>query len=221
MQDYFSFIIPLLPYFFQGLLTTIEASLCAILLGIVIALLITVIRLSNCKPLIAVSNVYVSFMRGTPLLVQLFVIFYSISVMGLSLPPFLTGVIALSLNTGAFSAEILRGGLTSIQKGQYEAASVLGISTFKTYARIIFPQVFVIQLPPLISEFINVIKMSPMISTIAVVELTRVGQRFVTSTYKPIPIYITLAVFYLVITTGLEGLVGVLERKLAKFKDNN
>lgn len=219
MKDYFAFILPKMPYFLKGLLTTLQVSACAIILGIIVAIVLTAMRLTHSRTLHNIASVYVSFMRGTPILVQLFVIFYSVSVMGLNIPPFLTGVIALSLNTGAYSAEIIRGGLNAIPKGQYEAAEVLGISSVKMYARIILPQVFVIELPPLISEFINVIKMSPQVSIIAVVELTRIGQQMVTSTYKPIPIYLTLAGMYFLLATFLEILVGVLKKKLAKFKN--
>lgn len=221
MADYFSFIGSLMPYFLQGLLTTIEVSLLASLLGILLALLITLIRLVNIRVLVAITDVYVSFMRGTPLMVQIFVIFYSLAVLGLNVPAFLTGVIALSLNTGAFSAEILRGGLNAIPRGQFEAAEVLGISKGKTYARIIFPQILITQLSPLVSEFINIIKVSPMVSMIAVVELTRVGQRFIATTFQPIPIYLTLAALYFIVATLLEVILEIGKRKLAKFQNES
>ncbi|MCD7904821.1 MAG: amino acid ABC transporter permease [Clostridiales bacterium] len=161
----------------------------------------------------AAVNIYISFVRGTPVLIQIFIIYYVIAMAGPNVPAFATGVIALSLNTGGFMVEIFRGGLSAVPKGQYEAADALGMSRGKALKRIIFPQVFRLIMPQLTSEFINIIKASPMLSIISIVELTRAAQRLYKQTYEPIPFFIAIAVFYFIICAGLEIIVKKQEKK--------
>jgi ABC-type amino acid transport system permease subunit len=136
--------------------------------------------------------------------------------MGLNLSAFTSGVIALSLNSGGFIAEIIRGALTAIPKGQTEAAAALGMSKPKIWIRIILPQVFKVAAPQLTSEFINVIKVSPMLSVLAVVELTRTAQRLVSQTYITLPFYIAIAVLYFIICAALEEIVKFQQRRNEK-----
>ena len=143
------------------------------------------------------------------MLVQIYIIYQALAVMGLNLSNLASGIIALSLNSGGFIAEIIRGGLTAVPKGQTEAARALGMS-------VVFPQVFKVALPQLTSEFINVIKVSPMLSVLAIVELTRTAQRLVTQTYINLPFYIAIAVMYFVICAGLEELVKLQKKRLER-----
>ena len=145
---------------------------------------------------------------------QIFIIYYALAMIGLDIPSYQSGVIALSLNSGGFIAEIIRGGLSAIPKGQYEAAEVLKMNKFQTLTRIIFPQVFRIILPQLLSEFISVIKISPLLSIIAVVELTRAAQKIITTTYVSLPFYITIAIMYFILNSVLEFLVNIIEKKM-------
>ena len=160
--------------------------------------------------------VYISFVRGTPVLVQIYIIYQALAVMGLNLSNLTSGIIALSLNSGGFIAEIIRGGLNAVPKGQVEAARALGMSEPKILMRIVFPQVFRVALPQLTSEFINVIKVSPMLSVLAIVELTRTAQRLVTQTYINLPFYIAIALLYFVICAGLEELVKLQKKRLER-----
>ena len=209
----FNLVMHYMPYLLKGLLNTVVVSVCAILIALCVGLLLSVLRLSGNRFITAIVNIYISFVRGTPLLVQIFIIFYALAMVGPNIPAFATGVIALRLNSGGFMAEIIRGGLTAIPKGQYESAVALGMSKTKTLFRIIFPQVFRIVVPQLTSEFINVIKVSPMLSVISIVELTRTAQRLYKQTYEPIPFFIAIAVLYFIVCAGLEEIVKRQERK--------
>lgn len=202
-----------MPYLLQGLMYTILVSVCAILIALCVGIFLSALRLRDNTFITAIINVYISFVRGTPLLVQIFIIFYAVAMVGPNIPAFATGVIALSLNSGGFMAEIIRGGLTAIPKGQYESAIALGMTRTKALIRIIFPQVFKIIIPQLTSEFINVIKVSPMLSVISIVELTRTAQRLYKQTYEPIPFFVAIAIFYFVICAGLEEIVKRQERR--------
>ncbi len=199
------------PAIFRGLLNTILVSVCAIIVALVLGVILSVLRMGKKSPISrivsAVINVYISFVRGTPVLVQIYIIYQSLAVIGLNLSSFVSGVIALSLNSGGFIAEIFRGAFMAIPTGQYESAAALGMSKYQTFTRIVFPQVFKTALPQLTSEFINVIKVSPMLSVIAIVELTRTAQRLSAQTFITLPFYITIAVLYFIICALLEEVV--------------
>lgn len=202
-----------MPFLLKGLLTTLEVAVCAIILGLIIGVLITVIRLMNCKPLAVLASIYVSFVRGTPFLIQIYLIYYGISAISTGISPFVTGVICLGFNAGAFLSEIIRAGVSAIPVGHTEAAKALGMSQFQILYRIIFPQVFAVVKPQLITEFITDIKGTPMLSVIALVELTRAAQRVINRKHEPIPIYFTIAIMYFIVNCLLEEVVKYVERK--------
>ena len=202
----------------KGLGYTVFVSVAAILIALCVGMLLSVMRMGGdslpSRILKKIVAVYISFVRGTP--VQIYIIYQALAVMGLNLSNLASGIIALSLNSGGFIAEIIRGGLTAVPKGQTEAARALGMSEPKILMRIVFPQVFKVALPQLTSEFINVIKVSPMLSVLAIVELTRTAQRLVTQTYINLPFYIAIAVMYFVICAGLEELVKLQKKRLER-----
>ena len=202
----------------KGLGYTVFVSVAAILIALCVGMLLSVMRMGgdSLPSRILKKTVYISFVRGTPVLVQIYIIYQALAVMGLNLSNLASGIIALSLNSGGFIAEIIRGGLTAVPKGQTEAARALGMSEPKILMRIVFPQVFKVALPQLTSEFINVIKVSPMLSVLAIVELTRTAQRLVTQTYINLPFYIAIAVMYFVICAGLEELVKLQKKRLER-----
>lgn len=209
----FDVVFKYMPYLIKGLWYTVLVSVEAIIIALCVGMILTIIRAGKNKILTYIVNIYISFVRGTPLLVQIFIIYYALAVLGLDIPAFESGVIALSLNSGGFIAEIMRGGLSAIPKGQTEAAVALGMSKIRIWFRIIFPQVFGIILPQLTNEFINVIKVSPLLSVISVVELTRAAQKVVSQTYVTLPFYFTIAVLYFIINSGLEVLVKYQEKR--------
>lgn len=214
LKDSIDLIIQYMPNLLEGLKYTILVSLQAIGIGFIVGVILSILRMGKSKIIKYIVNIYISFVRGTPIIVQIFIIYYALAMIGLDIPSFQSGVIALSLNSGGFIAEIIRGGLSAIPKGQYEAAAVLRMNKFQTLTRIIFPQVFRIILPQLLSEFISVIKISPLLSIIAVVELTRAAQKIVTTTYVSLPFYITIAIMYFILNSILELLVNIVEKKI-------
>lgn len=206
-----------MPLLIKGLGYTILVSILAILVALVIGMALTALRSGGnsivSRLIQAICGIYISFVRGTPVLVQIYIIYQALAAMGANLSNFASGVIALSLNSGGFMAEIMRGGITTIPKGQIEAGYSVGMSKFQIWTRIILPQVFKTVLPQLTSEFINVIKVSPMLSIIAIVELTRTAQRLVNNTYITVPFYITIAIMYFIVCALLEEVVKYLKRK--------
>jgi ABC-type amino acid transport system permease subunit len=152
--------------------------------------------------------------RGTPLLVQIFLVYYALpGLTGIDLRPFTAGVLALSLNSGAFAAEIIRGGLTRVPHGQYEAADALGLPRFVTWFKIILPQVLRSILPPLVNEFTLLVKASTLLSVITVVDLTRTAQNIMNTTYRPVEAFIIAAALYFIMLFVLSTLARQLENR--------
>nr|WP_254903630.1 amino acid ABC transporter permease [Clostridium tyrobutyricum] len=203
-----------MPNLLDGLKYTILVSVQAIGLGFAVGIILSILRMGKSKVINCLVGIYISFVRGTPIIVQIFIIYYALAMIHLDIPSFQSGVIALSLNSGGFIAEVVRGGLSAIPKGQYEAATALRMDKFQTLTRIIFPQVIRIILPQLLSEFISVIKISPLLSIIAVVELTRSAQKIVNTTYISIPFYITIAIMYFILNSIVEFFANQLEKKM-------
>ncbi len=170
-------------------------------------------KTSSFAPVRWLSTFYIWFIRGTPTLIQVFIVYFGFPQLGLKLSPFVAGVLALGVNSGAYVAEIIRSGLTAIPKGQMESAMALGISCRKTMTTIILPQVFRIILPPLTNEAITCLKNTSLLSTITVMELTLYSQVLIATTFRPFQFYIATAVIYLIMTTVLSQLSAYLERR--------
>lgn len=198
----------------EGLKYSFVIALLSLLIGNVLGLVIALLRLSGRKYLSVPAYLYTEFFRNTPPLVQLIWIFYVLPILfGITLPPIWAGVTALSLNAGAFLAEIFRAGLQSIERGQHDACSVLGLSPVQTFRYVTFPQAIRRVLPPAGNVFISLIKDSSLLSVIAVPELTYQAQVFVTATFRPLEIYTILAVMYFLLTYPLSLLTTWLERR--------
>lgn len=200
----------------EGAFVTLEVSLLSIALGLLVGTVLTCMRQSSLPGLAGFVLLYVSFIRGTPALIQVLMVYYALPSIGLNLPPFPAGVIALGMNSGAYVTEILRGGLAALPAGQIEAARSVGMPTPLIWRRIILPQVFVMALPALTGEAIGLLKLSSLLSVITIVELTRSARRIVATTYKPIEIYIAVAILYFMmcftitlVTRRLEKLTSV------------
>jgi polar amino acid transport system permease protein len=163
----------------------------------------------------AVSAFYIWFIRGTPTLIQIFIIYFGMPQLGIRLSPFTAGVLALGINSGAYVAEIVRSGLSAIARGQTESALALGFSPSETMRSIILPQVFRIILPPITNEAIATLKNTSLLSTITVVELTLYAQTLIAATFRPFEFYIAVALIYLVLTTVLTQAASWLERRYA------
>jgi polar amino acid transport system permease protein len=197
-----------------GLKYSLEVSALSLVFGNAIGLLAAMVRMSRRTPFTQIAYVYIDFFRTTPALVQLIWIFYALPVLtGVSISPLWSGVLALSLNAGAFLAETFRSGLESISSGQRDAASVLGLSRAQAFIWVILPQAFRRVLPATANVFIGLIKDSSLLSVIAVPELTYEIQSQVQATFRPLELYTILAITYFVFTYPLSLLSTGLERR--------
>jgi arginine/lysine/histidine/glutamine transport system substrate-binding/permease protein len=204
----------------QGALVTVLLTVCSVFFGMIGGALIAFGLISPNKILRTILRIYVDFFRGTPMLVQLFIIYFGLpslfQQMGLqwSLDRFPAAVIALSLNVAAYLAEIIRGGIQSVDRGQWEACESLGMTPVQTMKEVIFPQAFRRVLPPLGNEFITLIKDTSLTAVIGFVELFRQGQLIVASTFKAFEVYIAVALVYLLLTTLASFAFKWLERRM-------
>ena len=180
-----------------GAAMTATVSAVCIAAGMLLGLWLAFALISRNRPLRRVAAAYRSFWRGTPILVQLLIVFYLLPAIGLDVPPVAAAIIALTMNTAAFQAEIFRGGLLSIPSGQVEAARMLGIGILAIRVRILVPQMMRLVLPALVNETISILKNSSLISVIAVTELMRTSQQVVSVTYRPLETFTIAAVIYL------------------------
>lgn len=210
-------IIRTLPILLKGSIMTVELTVITLVLGTVLGILFALMRLSSNIVLSQISNFYTWIIRGTPMLLQLFFFYYGLPSVGIRLTPFQAAVIGLGLNSGAYMAEIIRGGILSIDKGQFEAAKALGFSYSETMRKIVLPQTFKVIIPPVGNEFITILKDTSLVSTIAMVELMRSAQQMYASTFKPIEIFATAAVLYLVMTTVFTTIFSIYEKKLSVY----
>lgn len=199
-----------------GAMFTLTLSLAAIVLGVFVGLTLAFGLISENRWIRYASKTYRSIWRGTPLLIQLLIIFYFLPHIGIEFPPLAAAILALTMNTAAFQAEIYRGGLEAIPFGQTETARMLGIKTFTIRKNILIPQMFRSVLPSLTNEATSILKNSSLISVIGVTELLRTGQQVVATTYRPLEVYIIIALTYLIMTLSLGLLSRSLERRLSQ-----
>jgi len=204
------------PTLFEGAILTVKLTSIAVFFGIILGTIFGIMRLSN-TPFRYLAIAYIDFIRGTPLLVQIFIIYYGIPniiKMQSSMEPLLAALIALSINSGAYVAEIVRAGIQSIEKGQTEAALSLGLSKTATMMHIILPQAFKRIIPPLGNEFIALLKDSSLVSAIALEELVRKAQIVAGRTFRPFEVWFVVAIMYLIMTVTISQIVNILERRL-------
>lgn len=207
------------PIALGGVLSTIPLALASFALGLVLAIVVALMRISVNPVVSAIARFYVSIIRGTPLLVQLFVIFYGMPALGIVINPWPSAIIALSLNVGGYGAEIVRAAILSVPQGQWEAAYTVGMDRTRTLTRIILPQAARVSVPPLSNTFISLVKDTSLTSTILVTELFRISQQIAASSYQVMVVYLTAALVYwvicLVLSTGQSALERRLDRRVA------
>lgn len=205
-----------LPLLIVGAGITIQITAISVGLGLIIGMFVGIARICNVKVLRALATVYIDFLRGTPLLVQIFLIYFALPmVVGQRVDPFVAAITACGINSGAYIAEIFRAGIQAIDEGQMEAGRSLGMSWVQTMRYIIVPQAFKNVIPPLGNEFIALLKDSSLVSVIGFEELTRRGQLIIARTYGSLEIWITVALIYLVMTLTISRLVSYMEKRLA------
>ncbi len=209
-----------IPTLLQGLLVTIEISSIGCLIGFSLGTLLAVIGASNIPLLNFFVTIYITIIRGTPMLIQIFFAFYLLPQLGITLPPIWAAIIAIGLNSAAYISQVIKSGIASVSKGQIEAAQVLGFSKIQTARYIILPQAIRVVLPALGNEFITLIKDSSLASIIGVAELTRQGQFIISRTLDVATIFSAVAFLYLVLTSLVSFLVMKLEQRMGQHVKN-
>lgn len=216
IAEYLAELAGYLPGFLRAAWIALEVTVCVILLSWICGLAGALGKQSEWRLLRWPSEFYIWFIRGTPTLIQIFIVYFGFPQLGMRLSPFVAGVLALGVNSGAYVAEIIRGGLLAIPHGQYESSTALGMSYAQTMRRIILPQVCRIIVPPVTNEAITTLKNTSLLSAITVVELTLHAQIVIARTFRPFDFYIMAALIYLVMTSLLSRLSVRLEAYYAR-----
>jgi His/Glu/Gln/Arg/opine family amino acid ABC transporter permease subunit len=203
------------PYMLKGAVVTLEISFCAMALASLVGLVFGLISVSDLSILKTFIRAYVYFVRGTPTLVQIFLVYFALPRIGLELSPFASGVVALAFNSAGFISEIVRAGLQSIDAGQTEAALSIGMTNRQSILFILLPQSLRRITPPLTNEIITLVKSSSLLSVISISELTRSAQVIIAERFVPFELFAELAVFYLVMISVLSWFSEFVEKRLA------
>ena len=203
-----------IPLLAEGVIVTLEVSSLSAVLGLALGVMLGLGALSRSLVIRWFVAAYVDFIRGTPLLIQIFLVFFALPMVGIRFDEFAAGVVALSLNAAAFVAEVVRGGVGSIERGQSEAAKAIGMRHRQILVYILLPQAYRQMIPPLTNELISLVKNSSLLSVISVYELTRAGQAIISVHFVPFEIYTLLALYYYVLIKALSWLSVQLERRL-------
>lgn len=211
----YSTVMPFLPAFIDGAWMTVKLSILSLAIGLLLGIAGGLCKVSESKLLRNIAFAYTWIFRGTPLLVQLFILYFGLPQLGIQLEPFEAGILGLALNTGAYCTELVRSGIQAIDKGQMEAARSLGMSKSISMIRIIGPQASKIMIPPLVNQFITTIKNSSMVSLITIAELFRTGETIITTTFRSFEVYTIIGVIYLVINSLLMAVAYRLEKGLS------
>lgn len=205
----------LFPFFVEAAWTTVQLSFLALALGLVLAACGAAAKLSSARILRMAGTAYVSLFRGTPALIQLFVLYFGGPQVGINLDPFAAGVVGLGLNIGAYMTESIRGAILAVERGQVEAARTLGLGRTQALRKVVLPQAARLMIRPLGVNTVALVKGSALVSTISVVELTYTAQRFIGSTYRPFEIFAVAALLYMVIIYGVARCVDYLDARYA------
>ncbi|KAB2336712.1 amino acid ABC transporter permease [Cytobacillus depressus] len=211
-----SIIVESLPTLLNATLMTIFLAIVSIIIALFLGFFTALARISKIKPLEIIARTYVSIIRGTPLLVQVFVIYYGLPQINIELDPIPSGILALSLNAGAYLSESFRAAILSIDKGQMEAAVSLGMTYVQALRRIILPQSLRIAIPTLSNSFIILIKDTSLISVITVTELLQMSSLIIAKTFEPLTIYLVAAAIYWVLITFLTALLDKMEKRTSQ-----
>lgn len=204
------------PLLYAGLVFTVPLTLASFAIGIVVAFSVALVRLFGPRWAVACVRFYVWLFRGSPLLVQLFVIFYGLPNVGIVLDPLTAAIIGFSLNVGAYNSEVIRGVIESIPKGQWEAAYSMGMTREQALRRAILPQAARVALPPLSNSFIALVKDTSLAAVLTVPEVFQAAQRIASVTYEPLILYTEAALVYLVFSSVLSSAQVRLERKFGR-----
>lgn len=212
----FSIILPYFNLLPQAIGITLKVGIGSFILTIFLSIIVGSLRTRKLfKVAHFLLTAYVEFFRGTPLLIQLFVIYYGLPSFGIKIDPIAASIVTMGLNSGAYLSEVVRAAILAIDKGQYEAAAMLGYNSFQTTFHIILPQALRIAVPSFMNGFSSIIKETSLTSVLPIVELTKLGNQIYAKTYHPFEIYITMAVIYFIMTYSVTFFAKWLERRLS------
>lgn len=213
-KDFFSIALYYAPLFLPGIEATLQLSILSILFGTMFGLIINLMKMTHIRLFCGIADCYVALIRGTPLLLQLFFIYYGLPQIGITIDSVSSAALGLALHNGAYISEIFRGAIQSIDPGQNEAARAIGMNRLQAFRHVIFPQAFKNAVPALGNQFLLAIKDSSLASIITIAEIMTKAREFVAATYSVFPIYTDAAIFYMVLTYSLSRLLKLLEKKL-------
>lgn len=212
----YSIILAKFPILLEGCLVTLEISFFSLLLGMVFGISGALCRTSSNRLLNTLAFLYVWIIRGTPVMVQLFILYFGLPQLGIKLSSMTAGILGLAINTGAYVTEIIRAGIQAVDKGQMEAAMSLGMNYRQAMIRIIGPQATKICIPPLVNQFIMTLKNSSIASLVTITELLRTGEQLIYTTFRTFEVYTTIAVLYLIMNSVFMIIADKLEKRMAR-----
>ena len=216
MSSFFEYVGQCMPQLTMGLKLTLQMTILSLVLAVIVGMITCLFSISKVKPLNWISGIYLSLIRGTPLLVQAFFIYFGLtSALGLRIPAFNAAIIVLCLNAGAYLSEIFRSGIAAVNKGQMEAARSLGLPYGVAMRKIILPQAIRIVIPSVLNQFIITLKDTSILSVIGCGELMRQGQQIVARNFRSFETYAIIAVMYYVVVIFLTKVFQIVERRLA------
>ena len=207
------------PLLKAGVMFTVPLTMVSFFLGMIVAFAVAIIRVLNIRVLDKIVKFYVWIIRGTPLLVQLFIIFYGLPSIGITLNALVTAIIGFTLSVGAYGSETIRAAILSVPKGQWEAAHALGLSKLQTLLYVILPQAIKVAIPPMANSFISLVKDTSLAAAVTFSELFQVAQQITARTYEPLWLYMEAAFIYLIFCSVLSVLQSRLEIRFRKSGD--
>ncbi|EOS57639.1 amino acid ABC transporter permease [Paenibacillus barengoltzii] len=205
-----------LPFLLKGAYYTLLVTVVSMFFGLIIGLVVAIARLKGNRLVRGIARVYVSIIRGTPLLVQIFIVYYGVVDYGITLGPLTAAYVALSINVGAYLSETFRGAIQSIPKGQTEAAYATGMTGWMTMRRIILPQAARVAIAPMGNTFIGMLKETALVSAITVTELLRSAQLLIAQYYVYMPFFVGIAAMYWIMSTVFSAILNAVEKQLSK-----
>lgn len=214
-MNQFNLVMSYAPTLLMGAILTVKFAVAAMAFGLVLGGFTAVLRISGNRVLDRIAQAYVSVMRGTPLLVQMFVVYYGLPDVGISLSPTTAGILTLTLNAGAYLSESMRGAILGIARGQWSASHSLGLTYFQTLRYVVGPQALRLAVPSMGNTLISLIKDTSLVSVITVTELLRSAQEVIATTFQPLPLYLAAAALYWVLSSLLSVVQSRLEGRLA------
>lgn len=216
LQSFFSDYIRYLPQILKGAPVTLSLTFFGIIFGMILGILVVLMKRSNSRVLKVIAGFYTWFFRGTPMMVQLYFLYYGLPALDVNFSAYGAALLGLSLNIGAYMSEIIRGGLLAMDPGQYEAAKALGLSKTQTMRRIIMPQTLRVIMPTLGNEVITLLKDTSLVAAISLTEILKLTQQVNSRDFNPIPAYAVAATFYLFFTTILTWIFQRMEKNMDK-----